>query len=89
MDTDEEWIDDDDLTPEIRAKIFALKTCRNRCLAHASDENALDIAKPVLKMFITLVVNGGSFTDDANDEYVWFSSLSYVLYSVCYILTMV
>ena len=70
MDTDEEWTEDDDLSPQVRAKLFALKTCRNRCLAHAGDDNALDIAKPVLKMFSTLVVNVGSFTEDANDEYV-------------------
>lgn len=70
MDTDEEWLEDADLTPELRAKIFALKTCRNRCLAHASDENALDIAKPVLKMFTTLIQNSGSFTETAQDECV-------------------
>ncbi|CAL1708691.1 unnamed protein product [Somion occarium] len=68
MDTDEEWLEDADLTPELRAKIFALKTCRNRCLAHASDENALDIAKPVLKMFTTLIQNSGSFTETAQDD---------------------
>ena len=67
MDTDEEWTEDDDLSPQVRAKLFALKTCRNRWPAHAGD---LEIAQSVLKMSITLVVNVGSFTENPNDEHV-------------------
>lgn len=65
---DEEWVEEDRLWPELRAKILALKICRNRCIAHARDDNASEIVKPVLKMFLTLVANSGSFTEDANDE---------------------
>lgn len=70
MDTDTEWIEDEELPPSLRAKIFALKACRNRCLAHANDKDVLEIARPVLKMFATILQHSGSFTADANDEYV-------------------
>lgn len=68
METDEEWVEDVDLSPELRAKIMALKVFRNRCLAQASSENALDIARPVLKMFMTLLQFSGSLSEDADDE---------------------
>jgi len=68
MDVDTEWIEDADMAPLLRAKIFALKTCRNRCLAHSKDEEVLEIAKPVLNMFATIIRHSGSFTADANDD---------------------
>ena len=70
MDTDEEWVEDAAMSPELRAKLLALKTCRNRCMKHASAETALDIAKPVLKMFSTLLEYSGSFAADADDDCV-------------------
>ncbi|KAI0938430.1 hypothetical protein AcW1_001836 [Taiwanofungus camphoratus] len=68
MDTDEEWVEDSAMSPELKTKILALKVCRNRCLAHASADTALDIARPVLKMFITLLQHSGSFSADAVDD---------------------
>lgn len=68
MDTDTEWVEDENMTPSLRAKLLALKVCRNRCMAHAEDETALDIASPVLKMFLTLLEHSGSLTADAQDE---------------------
>lgn len=65
-----EWVDDDKLPPLAKAKILSLKVCRRRCLAHAQLDSALDIANPVLKMFFTLLDNGGSIKEDALDEYV-------------------
>lgn len=70
MDIDEEWVDDAAMSPGLRAKLLVLKTCRNRCIKHATAETALEIAKPVLNMFSTLLEQGGSFTSDARDEYV-------------------
>jgi sister chromatid cohesion protein PDS5 len=70
MDVDEEWVEDGDVPPTLNAKVQALKVCRNRCLAHASTDTALDISTPVLKMFVTLIQCGGLFTADAVDEYV-------------------
>ncbi|TFY67169.1 hypothetical protein EVJ58_g1799 [Rhodofomes roseus] len=69
MDTEEEWVEDSAMTPLLRAKLYALKLCRNRCLAHARSETAVEIARPVLKMFIALLQNAGSLTADAHDEY--------------------
>ena len=68
MDTDEEWVENADMSPELRAKIMALKVFRNRCLAQTASENALEIAKPVLKMFLTLLQFSGSLSEDTDDE---------------------
>lgn len=70
MDTEEEWVEDEAMAPLLRAKVYALKVCRNRCLAHASSETAVEIARPVLKMFIAVLQNAGSLTAEAQDEYV-------------------
>ena len=70
METDEEWVEDADMPPHLRAKVMALKVFRNRCLAAAATnpKDAMDIAEPVLKMFITLLQFGGSLTEDSQDE---------------------
>ncbi|PCH44760.1 hypothetical protein WOLCODRAFT_78395 [Wolfiporia cocos MD-104 SS10] len=68
MDTDAEWVEDVDMLPSLHAKLLALKVCRNRCLAHASSDTAIEIAKPVLKMFTSLIAYNGSFTADAADS---------------------
>ncbi|KAJ7446638.1 armadillo-type protein [Mycena latifolia] len=60
MDTEEEWADESEVSDNLRAKILALKVCRNRSLAHASSENAIEIATPVFKMLATLLEHGGS-----------------------------
>lgn len=79
MDVDEEWVDDADMSPELRAKIYSLKACRNRCLAHSKSKNAEEIAKPVLTMFSAIINNAGSLKQDSPDEYVPIHSISIVL----------
>jgi sister chromatid cohesion protein PDS5 len=71
MDVENEWFEDDEVPAELRAKILALKVCRNRSLAHASSESALEISTPVLKMLTTLLLNNGSFKPDSDDECVY------------------
>lgn len=68
MDDSEEWVEDDDVSAASRAKILSLKVCRNRCLVHATSDSALEISKPVVKMFATLLDNRGSLTPDSIDE---------------------
>ncbi|KAF9235796.1 armadillo-type protein [Melanogaster broomeanus] len=68
MDVDADWEEDDDVAPIQQARILALKVCRNRCLAHASTETALEVATPVLKMFSTLLEHSGSYSADAPDS---------------------
>jgi sister chromatid cohesion protein PDS5 len=70
METDEEWVEDSEMSPQLRAKIMALKVFRNRCLAAAATnaKDALEIAEPVVKMFITLLQYSGSLKEDSNDE---------------------
>ena len=67
-DTDEEWIEDQDASPCLRAKILSLKIRRNCRLAHAAAEMALDIALPVLRTITALLDHGSSFTRDAASE---------------------
>jgi hypothetical protein len=76
VDIGEEWVEDDDVSLNLKAKIMSLKVCRNRSLAHASSDTALAISTPVLKMLSTLLDHNGSFTDDAAEEYVPFTTLS-------------
>ncbi|KAG1784584.1 armadillo-type protein [Suillus plorans] len=68
MDSDADWVEDDDVQPRLRARILALKVCRNRCLAHASTDTALEVATPVLKMLSTLLDHAGSYSADATDD---------------------
>lgn len=68
MDAEDEWAEDCNVPPILRAKILCLKVCRHRCLTYASSEAALEIGNPVLKMFATLLDYGGSFSPEANDE---------------------
>lgn len=68
MDDGEEWAEDDDVSLACKAKILSLKVCRNRCIAHAAAETALDISKPVVKMLATILHNRGSLTADSNDK---------------------
>ncbi|KAF7349279.1 Sister chromatid cohesion protein pds5 [Mycena sanguinolenta] len=68
METDEEWADESEVSDNLRAKILALKVCRNRSLAHAEKENALEIATPVIKMLATLLEHGGSFIAESGED---------------------
>jgi hypothetical protein len=74
MDTDIEWVDDEDVWPELQTKILSLKLCRNRCLAHATSEKPLDVASPVLNMLITILKQDGSLSTETDSEYVVFLS---------------
>nr|GAT42782.1 predicted protein [Mycena chlorophos] len=68
MDTEEEWADESEISDNLRAKIYAIKTLRNRALAHVGTENAVEIAKPVLKMLVTLLQNNGSTRAEVEDD---------------------
>ena len=72
MEVDSEWVTKEAMPYGLRAKILALKVCRNRCLAHAEAESALEIAQPVIRMFSTVLRYEGSFTEDTieSDKYV-------------------
>lgn len=79
MDTDEveEWAPDASVSWLTNAKLLAMKICRNRCIAHGGSDSALDLANPVLTMFLTLLAHGGSMTEEARDECVLFSTPSW------------
>lgn len=68
MDDGEEWEEEEEVSLACKAKILSLKICRNRCIAHATADTALDISKPVVKMLATILLNRGSLAADSNDE---------------------
>ncbi|KAH9990948.1 armadillo-type protein [Russula compacta] len=68
MDVDAEWIEKSDIRPSLSKKIIALKVCRNRCLAYAASDTALDVASPVLRMFFALLEHGGSLHVENDDD---------------------
>ncbi|KAN0111727.1 Armadillo-type fold [Russula decolorans] len=68
MDVGAEWIEKSDVPPSLSKKIKALKVCRNRCLAHATSDAALDIATPVLRMLFALLEHGGSLQAENDDD---------------------
>ena len=70
MDTDIEWIEDENVWPELQVKILSLKVCRNRCLVHASSEKPLEVASPVLKMLVTILKQDGSLSTQIDSKYV-------------------
>ena len=77
---DDEWIEDDAVSPTLSAKILSLKVCRNRSLAHASSDTALEVSKPVLKLLATLLEHSGSFAADTADEWVTYSPICLYLH---------
>jgi len=68
MDEGEEWVEDEDVSDNLRAKLLSLKVCRNRGLAHSASEKALEIATPVLKMLATLLEHNGSLVPNVQEE---------------------
>jgi sister-chromatid-cohesion protein PDS5 len=68
MDVDAEWVEKSDVPPSLSKKIIALKVCRNRCLAHAASDTALDMATPVLRMYFALLEHGGSLHAENEDK---------------------
>ncbi|EDR01919.1 uncharacterized protein LACBIDRAFT_254367 [Laccaria bicolor S238N-H82] len=64
----EEWVEDEDVSDNLRAKLLSLKVCRNRGLAHSASEKALEIATPVLKMLATLLEHNGSLVPNVQED---------------------
>ncbi|KAJ3791729.1 hypothetical protein GGU11DRAFT_826083 [Lentinula aff. detonsa] len=51
-DDGEEWVEDDEVSDNLKAKIAALKLSRYRTISHANSKNVLT---PVLKMLVTML----------------------------------
>ncbi|KAF5390105.1 hypothetical protein D9757_003848 [Collybiopsis confluens] len=67
-DDGEEWIEDEDVSNNLRAKVVALKLFRHRCVAHADSKNSIEIATPVLKMLTTITLQAGSIRSNNEVE---------------------
>ena len=64
---DEAWLADEDVPALCRAKVRALKLCRNRSISQASSSVALEILSPAIKLYVTLLRNEGSFSPDSKE----------------------
>jgi sister chromatid cohesion protein PDS5 len=67
-DDGEEWFINEEIPELLRAKIQAVKVCRNRCLAHGQSDKAIEIATPALKMFATLLEQDGSLNPNVEED---------------------
>ena len=70
VDEDAEWIPENELPSLARAQILCLKLFRHRCLKFSNSESAMDVAKPVIKLLIAVLENGGSPKPDMELKYV-------------------
>lgn len=68
MDDEQEWFEDSQVPASLKARILALKVCRNRCMAHAGGDMEDDISAPVLKLMKAIILNQGSVTAADDDE---------------------
>ncbi|KLO11387.1 ARM repeat-containing protein [Schizopora paradoxa] len=60
VDEDTEWIPENVLPSLARAQVQCLKLFRFRCLKFSESESAMDVARPVIKLLIAVLENGGS-----------------------------
>ncbi|KAF9527490.1 cohesin-associated protein Pds5 [Crepidotus variabilis] len=68
-DDEEEWYEDPSQIPDLlRARILSIKVLRNRCMAHASSEQALQIAAPVLKLLPSLIEHEGNIDGRVDED---------------------
>ncbi|GJE86522.1 hypothetical protein PsYK624_026020 [Phanerochaete sordida] len=68
MHTDEEWVEDAYVWPELRARVAALKVFRARVLAHADPQKAQELAKSTHTMCCTILDNQGSAKPGQEDD---------------------
>jgi sister-chromatid-cohesion protein PDS5 len=61
---DKDWVDDNQLEDDCKAKILALRIMVNRLRAAEEAETAKEIAQPVLKLLNSLIVNSGEMSKD-------------------------
>ncbi|KAF8506492.1 armadillo-type protein [Hysterangium stoloniferum] len=60
----DEWAADNEVSWSTKAKLLAIKICRNRCIVHGGSKAALDVGAPVLTMLLALLNHGGSISEE-------------------------
>ncbi|KAH7098634.1 armadillo-type protein [Auriculariales sp. MPI-PUGE-AT-0066] len=68
VDSEDDWAEDSALPELARAKLTALKMCRNRCLAQQGTKTAEDVTGPALKLIFTILEHNGSVQENADDS---------------------
>ncbi|CAG8667188.1 13334_t:CDS:10, partial [Cetraspora pellucida] len=64
LESEVDWVDDDELDDECKTKVLGLKVLVNRLVAVSETEAAADVAKPVFKLLWTLIRGGGEILPD-------------------------
>ncbi|KAL7275171.1 Sister chromatid cohesion protein pds5 [Rhizina undulata] len=59
---EKDWVDDEHLADECKAKLLALRILVNRLRAHIDPESVKNIAAPVMKLLVTLIANEGELS---------------------------
>ncbi|WVQ98079.1 hypothetical protein IAU59_005201 [Kwoniella sp. CBS 9459] len=61
------WMNEDELEPLDRAKIYGLRLLTHRCLAFARDPEAETVLKPILKLLSSVLENDGMVNQDTKE----------------------
>jgi sister-chromatid-cohesion protein PDS5 len=69
MDESQDWYEEDEVPPDLKARMFCLKVFRNRCLANAASQEALDISRPTIKLLTSALGKDDAFSAGDGDEY--------------------
>ncbi|CAG8747158.1 21009_t:CDS:10, partial [Racocetra persica] len=64
IESEVDWVDDDELDDECKAKVLGLKVLVNRSVAVSETEVAANVAMPVFKLLWTLIRGGGEILPD-------------------------
>lgn len=65
---EQEWFEDHQVPTSLKTRLMALKVCRNRCMAHVGGELEGEVAAPLLKLTMSILLNHGSVTANDDDE---------------------
>ncbi|WVF69779.1 hypothetical protein IAT40_004558 [Kwoniella sp. CBS 6097] len=63
----ETWVNEEDLEPLDRAKIFGLRLLTHRCLGFARDPEADTVLKPILKLLSSVLENDGMINQNTQE----------------------
>ncbi|KAG5519117.1 hypothetical protein PMAC_002205 [Pneumocystis sp. 'macacae'] len=63
---DEDWVDDDVIEDECKAKMLALKILVNRLRVNIGADGVQQLAKPVFRLFMSIMTNMGEISKERN-----------------------
>ncbi|KAG4301494.1 hypothetical protein PCK1_002420 [Pneumocystis canis] len=67
--SEEDWVEEDVLEDECKAKILALKILVNRLRANRNADGVQQLAKPVFRLLTSIMINMGEISKDRNTPF--------------------